>query len=173
MWETNPWGVRLDAWVAPVRGESTCYRSDLTVRRASLTTKRRLKPGGGCVGLQSRGSALNCVKKPRRQSPVRPPDPVRATGTILTPCRSRHLRQQLGTLFARTRQTVPGVGRLSLSGEPCGRQDSNLHGLPHGILNPARLPIPPRPRTEPIRLSAVHATRTTDLSRTSCREHYR
>ena len=25
----------------------------------------------------------------------------------------------------------------------CERQDSNLHGLPHWILNPARLPIPP------------------------------
>ena len=28
----------------------------------------------------------------------------------------------------------------------CGRQESNLHGLPHGILSPARLPVPPRPR---------------------------
>ncbi len=27
----------------------------------------------------------------------------------------------------------------------CGREDSNLHGLPHWNLNPARLPIPPRP----------------------------
>lgn len=27
----------------------------------------------------------------------------------------------------------------------CGRQESNLHGLPHGNLNPARLPVPPRP----------------------------
>ena len=25
----------------------------------------------------------------------------------------------------------------------CWRQDSNLHGFPHGILSPARLPIPP------------------------------
>lgn len=28
----------------------------------------------------------------------------------------------------------------------CGRRDSNPHGLPHGILSPARLPVPPRPR---------------------------
>ena len=27
----------------------------------------------------------------------------------------------------------------------CGRGDSNPHGLPHWNLNPARLPIPPRP----------------------------
>jgi hypothetical protein len=27
-----------------------------------------------------------------------------------------------------------------------GRQESNLHGLPHWNLNPARLPISPRPR---------------------------
>ena len=29
----------------------------------------------------------------------------------------------------------------------CGRKDSNLHGSPHWNLNPARLPVPPRPRT--------------------------
>ncbi len=28
----------------------------------------------------------------------------------------------------------------------CERQDSNLHGFPHWILNPARLPIPPLSR---------------------------
>lgn len=32
--------------------------------------------------------------------------------------------------------------------EKCGRQESNLHGLPHGILSPARLPVPPRPHGE-------------------------
>ena len=30
--------------------------------------------------------------------------------------------------------------------QQCGRQESNLHGLPHGNLNPARLPVPPRPQ---------------------------
>ena len=29
------------------------------------------------------------------------------------------------------------------SDKKCERQDLNLHGLPHWILNPARLPIPP------------------------------
>ena len=38
--------------------------------------------------------------------------------------------------------SAPGHGRR------CGRQDSNLHGLPHGNLNPARLPIPPRPHDD-------------------------
>src|SRR5437762_10544293 len=31
------------------------------------------------------------------------------------------------------------------SGKWCGREDSNLHGLPHSDLNAARLPVPPRP----------------------------
>jgi proteasome lid subunit RPN8/RPN11 len=35
----------------------------------------------------------------------------------------------------------------------CGRGDSNPHGLPHGILSPARLPVPPLPR--PVQDSAV------------------
>ena len=36
---------------------------------------------------------------------------------------------------------------LSLFSEcKCERQDLNLHGLPHWILNPARLPIPPLSR---------------------------
>ena len=29
----------------------------------------------------------------------------------------------------------------------CGWRDSNPHGLPHRLLRPARLPIPPQPRT--------------------------
>src|SRR5664279_4916354 len=35
----------------------------------------------------------------------------------------------------------------------CGRRDSNPHGSPHGILSPARLPIPPLPRRGPPNLA--------------------
>ena len=41
----------------------------------------------------------------------------------------------------------------------CGRWESNPHSLRNGILNPARLPIPPRPRCEmPIAPRSKHAT---------------
>src|SRR5271165_4629766 len=33
----------------------------------------------------------------------------------------------------------------------CGRRDSNPHDLRRWNLNPVRLPIPPRPRTDPVR----------------------
>ena len=36
-------------------------------------------------------------------------------------------------------------GRRGRPNRWCGRKGSNLHGLPHWNLNPARLPIPPRP----------------------------
>ena len=36
-----------------------------------------------------------------------------------------------------------GHRRKSCCIKECERQDLNLHGLPHWILNPARLPIPP------------------------------
>lgn len=46
----------------------------------------------------------------------------------------------------------------------CGRRDLNPQGLPHGILSPARLPVPPLPRafTESDRRSdrGIHSTRT-------------
>src|SRR3546814_6441570 len=41
----------------------------------------------------------------------------------------------------------------------CGRWESNPHSLRNGILNPARLPISPRPRCEtPITPPSKHAT---------------
>ena len=45
---------------------------------------------------------------------------------------------------------TPRIGRpfthmVKSIGEQYGRQESNLHGFPHWNLNPARLPIPPRP----------------------------
>ena len=47
--------------------------------------------------------------------------------------------------FAACRLTL-GPARRSPPGEAwCGREDSNLHGLPHSDLNAARLPVPPRP----------------------------
>src|SRR5437763_11242103 len=41
------------------------------------------------------------------------------------------------------RQISPSRGNRPIW---CGRSDSNPHDLRHGILSPARLPIPPRPR---------------------------
>src|SRR5881398_480122 len=38
------------------------------------------------------------------------------------------------------------VGAFIDGGERCDRRDSNPHGLPHRILSPARLPVPPRSR---------------------------
>ena len=46
---------------------------------------------------------------------------------------------------ARTR-VAPGVGRVE-----CGREDSNLHPRRDRDLNPARLPVPPRPLAVAIR----------------------
>src|SRR5881296_2186299 len=40
--------------------------------------------------------------------------------------------------------TGPGGQRLHT--QRCDRRDSNPHGLPHRILSPARLPVPPRSR---------------------------
>jgi hypothetical protein len=37
----------------------------------------------------------------------------------------------------------------------CGRRDSNSHGLPHWNLNPARIPISPRPHTFFLKLPAL------------------
>ncbi len=44
----------------------------------------------------------------------------------------------------------PSCGRLfrACYHEWCGRWESNPHSLRNGILNPARLPIPPRPRCD-------------------------
>src|SRR2546421_11538298 len=36
--------------------------------------------------------------------------------------------------------------RRIVFGSRCDRRDSNPHGLPHRILSPARLPVPPRSR---------------------------
>src|SRR6266568_2886576 len=41
--------------------------------------------------------------------------------------------------------TSPGGQRLHTL-QRCDRRDSNPHGLPHRILSPARLPVPPRSR---------------------------
>src|SRR5881398_2480908 len=41
------------------------------------------------------------------------------------------------------------VGAFMDGGERCDRRDSNPHGLPHRILSPARLPVPPRSRDCP------------------------
>src|SRR6202167_6767238 len=41
----------------------------------------------------------------------------------------------------------------------CGRRGSNPHDFRHGNLNPARLPIPPRPRTEGRPGGAAYNTR--------------
>ena len=60
--------------------------------------------------------------------------------------RARPLKFEGGA--ARTRMSS-GVG----SDEHwCGRRDSNPHNFRHWNLNPARLPIPPRPQRESIRL---------------------
>jgi hypothetical protein len=40
----------------------------------------------------------------------------------------------------------PGGHSFAQPGCKCGRRDSNPHGLPHWNLNPARLPVPPRPQ---------------------------
>src|SRR2546425_11245184 len=51
--------------------------------------------------------------------------------------------------------SASGVPRFEPSGElprvatRCDRRDSNPHGLPHRILSPARLPVPPRSRDCP------------------------
>ncbi len=44
----------------------------------------------------------------------------------------------------------------------CGREDSNLHGLPHSDLNAARLPVPPRPlELAPSRPAGGHVANAT------------
>src|SRR2546426_64872 len=51
--------------------------------------------------------------------------------------------------------SASGVPRFEPGGElpwlatRCDRRDSNPHGLPHRILSPARLPVPPRSRDCP------------------------
>ena len=49
----------------------------------------------------------------------------------------------------------------------CGRWESNPHSLRNGILNPARLPIPPRPRTchEALSRAQLRFTHSFDASR--------
>lgn len=51
------------------------------------------------------------------------------------------------------RLAEPGIFTSACSGMPqslvkrdcwCGREDSNLHGLPHTVLSRTRLPVPPR-----------------------------
>lgn len=52
---------------------------------------------------------------------------------------------------------------LAAPGEPetwCGRRVSNPHDLRHGNLNPARLPVPPRPQVRYVRETATSAGRT-------------
>src|SRR5262249_16705319 len=53
--------------------------------------------------------------------------------------------------------TVTGSRWPRLVGGPwwCGRRDSNPHDFRHGNLNPARLPIPPRPQ----RAASLHVGR--------------
>ena len=41
------------------------------------------------------------------------------------------------------------VARRSVRTRACGREDSNLHPRRDRDLNPARLPVPPRPRVTP------------------------
>jgi hypothetical protein len=41
----------------------------------------------------------------------------------------------------------PKIARMPLISRWCGRRDLNPHDLRHWNLNPARLPIPPRPQT--------------------------
>src|SRR6185437_359847 len=43
--------------------------------------------------------------------------------------------------------------RLANGRVECERRDSNPHGLPHRILSPARLPVPPRSRCYRTQLS--------------------
>ena len=49
------------------------------------------------------------------------------------------------------RESGPGPRRRHGPGSAllwCGRKDSNLHGVTHWNLNPARLPVPPRPHMQ-------------------------
>ena len=63
----------------------------------------------------------------------------------------------------RTVRPAPCGERTSAAaGEPetwCGRRVSNPHDLRHGNLNPARLPVPPRPRVRYVRETATSARR--------------
>ena len=52
-------------------------------------------------------------------------------------------------VHGRTIVRNPNATGIPLSGE-CGREDSNLQGLAHRVLNPARLPVPPHPRADRI-----------------------
>lgn len=50
--------------------------------------------------------------------------------------------------YLRPRLSCLGVG-LSPRGDWCGRSGSNRHSFRNRILSPARLPIPPRPQSDP------------------------
>jgi hypothetical protein len=56
------------------------------------------------------------------------------------------VRAKSGVRDASSRSRSPGRSATSGSRRPCDRRDSNPHGLPHRILSPARLPVPPRSR---------------------------
>ena len=70
----------------------------------------------------------------------------------------------VGSLFVFAPADAAGAGSLATTARSgrawCGRRDSNPHDFRHGNLNPARLPIPPRPlgqlsRARPARTDAA------------------
>ncbi|BAR62808.1 hypothetical protein NK6_9671 [Bradyrhizobium diazoefficiens] len=62
-----------------------------------------------------------------------------------TPQRRWFIRALLQTENIRTKRG-PSVIRANAESAWCGRRDSNPHNFRHWNLNPARLPVPPRPR---------------------------
>ena len=90
-----------------------------------------------------------CLRAARRR--LRPPWlPPPFAGSGMTRRRAEGLSARPGQ--SQIAGPKPPIGRrMSMplylaTGEWCGREDSNFHGLPHSDLNAARLPVPPRPR---------------------------
>src|SRR6476660_4653273 len=82
-------------------------------------------------------------------SRLRPSDSVSVTCiglTFFSACTYNHIalayepNAQVVSEYGRTRKTLIALPSW------CGRRDSNPHDFRHWNLNPARLPIPPRPR---------------------------
>jgi hypothetical protein len=71
-------------------------------------------------------------------------------GAAVALCRS--LKMLVNSCNMRDMKIAPEEGAdladCPLFSKWCGRRDSNPHDFRHGNLNPARLPVPPRPRPE-------------------------
>src|SRR5213593_414874 len=143
---------RRAAAAAVVSAAARCFRACSVLAHDRISAIVIVSCGGGeatpmsgATSSRARASASGS----RILSPARRTESRRATGTRVARNASSRAVEWQATSVAPSRQ-APGRCRAvsvvmrELLG--CDRRDSNPHGLPHRILSPARLPVPPRSR---------------------------